>query len=295
MRLSPGVVHAALHDDSDVAGFALEDLVELVLLDEAHGGRPALLDLFAFVQVARRRQDYAVRVAHGVLERVLERKRRARIVARGEAAVDMAGADAQLEHHRRVGRLRQLEAGLDRAHDRRQVGTRIEEPDLRLHGEGVAALLHDRGAFAVVLTDNDERAAGDAARGKVGQRVGGDVGSGRRLERRGAAQRVIDRRGERGGGRRLVRARLEADAELAQHVVRIGEHVDQMRDRRALIAGHVGHAGLQQRLGNGENSLAAEFFPGAEPQLCDLAFERAFCHPRPLRSSDGRPYAPGRN
>jgi len=170
-----------------------------------------------------------------------------------------------------------------RAHDRRQVRARVEQPDLRLHREGVAALLHDRGAFAVVFADDDERAAGDAARGEVGERVGGDVGAYRRLEGGGAAQRVIDRGRERGRGGGFVRARLEADAEIAQHVVGIGEHVDEVRDRRALVAGDVGHAGLQQCLGDGEDALAAEFLPGAEPKLRDLAFERAFCHPRPLR------------
>ena len=103
----------------------------------------------------------------------------------------------------------------------------------------MAALLHDRGAFAVVLTDDNQRAAGDPARGKVGERVGGDVGADGRLERRGAAQRIVDRGGERRGGGGLVRACLEADAELAQHVVRIGEHINEVRDRRALVAGHV--------------------------------------------------------
>ncbi len=294
-RAQRSIVHAALHDDADVVGLAIEHLVELVLLDEAHGGRPALFDLFPLVQVARGRQHDAVGVAHGAFERVFEREGPARIVARGEAAIDVTGADAQLQHHRGVGRLRQLEAGLDRPYDRRQVRTRVEQPDLRLHREGVAALLHDRGALAVVLADDDQCAAGDAARGEVGERVGGDVGAHRRLEGRGAAQRVIDRRRERGGGGGFVRARLEADAEIAQHIVGIGEHIDQVRDRRALIAGDVGHAGLEQRLGDGENALAAEFLPGAEPELRDLAFERAFCHPRPFASSAARPCTPARN
>ena len=213
-----------------------------------------------------------------MLERVLERECRPHIVARGEAAIDVAGADAQLQHHRRVGRLRQLEALLHRVDDRRQVRARVEQPDLRLHREGVAALLHDRGAFAVILADDDERAAGDAAGGEIGERVGGDIGADRRLEGRGAAQRIVDRGGERGGGRGLVGARLEADAELLQHVVGVGQHVDQMRDRRALIAGDIGHAGLQQRLGDGEDAFAAEFLAGAELELFDFFLERAFRH-----------------
>ena len=152
-------------------------------------------------------------------------------------------------------------------HDRGQVRARVEQPDLRLHREGMAALLHDRGAFAVVLADDDQRAAGHAAGGQIGERVGGDVGADRRLEGRGAAQRIVDRGGERRGGRRLVGARLEADAELLQHVVGVGQHVDQVRDRRALVAGDVGHARLQQRLGDGEDAFAAEFLAGAEPEL----------------------------
>ena len=92
------------------------------------------------------------------------------------------------QHDRRVGSLGQLEAVLDRLDDRRQIGARVEQPDLDLHGEGMAALLHDRGAFAIILADDDQRAAGDAARGEIGQRVGGDIGADRRLE--GAAPRI---------------------------------------------------------------------------------------------------------
>ena len=281
-RAQRGVVHAALQDDADVAGVAVEELVEPVLLDEADRGRPALLDFFLLVQVARRRQHDAVGITHGVFERVFERESRARVVAGREAAVDMAGADAKLQHHRTVGRLRQLEALLDRAHDRGQVRARVEQPDLRFHREGMAALLHDRGALAIIFADDDERAAGDAARCQIGERVGGDIGAYRRLEGGGAAQRIIDRGRERGGGGGLVRARLEADAELAQHLVGVGEHVDQVRDRRALIAGDVRYAGLQQRLGDGENALAAELLSRAEPKLRDFTFERAFRHQCPL-------------
>jgi len=43
--------------------------------------------------------------------------------------------------------------------------------------KGVAALLDDRGAFAVVLAEHDHRAALDAGGGEVGEGVGGDVGA----------------------------------------------------------------------------------------------------------------------
>ena len=120
------VVHAALHDDADVADVAVEHLVELVLLDEAHRGRPALLDLFLLVRIGRRRQRDAVDVAQRVLQRILEGECRPHIVPGHEPAVDVAGADAQLQHHRRVRGLRQLEALLHRPHDRRQIRPRIQ-------------------------------------------------------------------------------------------------------------------------------------------------------------------------
>ena len=190
--------------------------LSLCLLDEAHRGRPALLDLVLLVQVARGRQHDAVGVAHRVVQRIVQRERRPHIVARREAAVDMAGADAQLQHHRRVRGFRQLEAFLHGFDDRRQVGTRVEEPDLRLHRERMAALLHDRGAFAVVLADDDERAAGDPARRQVGEGIGRHVGADGGLERGGPAQRIVDRGSERRGRRRLVRARLEPHAQVLQ-------------------------------------------------------------------------------
>ena len=149
-------------------------------------------------------------------------------------------------------------------HDRGQIGTRIEQPHLRFHRERVGALLHDAGAFAVVLADDDQRAARDAARSEIGQRVGGDVGSDRGFERDGAAQRVVDGGGQRGGGGRLGRAVFEMNAQLFEDVVGVGEHVHQVRNRRALIAGHVRNAGLQQRLGDRENAFAAKFLAVAE-------------------------------
>ena len=125
----------------------------------------------------------------------------------------------------------------------------------------MAALLHDRGAFAVVFAHDDEGAAGDAARCKIGERVGRDIDAHRSLECRCAPQRVIDGGGKRRGRRGLAGARFEPDPQLLQEIVRIGEHIDQMRDRRPLIAGDIGNAGLQERLGDGKNSFAAESWP----------------------------------
>ena len=59
-------------------------------------------------------------------------------------------------------------------------------------------------------------------------------------------------------------------AELVEHVLGVGKHIHQMRNRRALIAADIGDAGLQQRLGDGENALAAEFLAVAEFEILRL-------------------------
>ena len=67
-------------------------------------------------------------------------------------------------------------------------------------------------ALAVVFPDHDQRAAQDAGRREVRQRIGGDVGADDRLPGHRTADRVIDRRGQHRAGRqprwcRLRRAR----------------------------------------------------------------------------------------
>ena len=52
-----------------------------------------------------------------------------------------------------------------------------------------------------------------------------------------------------------------------------GEHIDQVRDRRALVAGNIRYPRLQQRLGDGKDAFAAELLPGAEPKLLHLLLE----------------------
>ena len=219
------------------------------------------------------RQNDAIDVARWIFQRLAQREFRLPIVLGDELPMHMTGADADFEHDRRVRRLGQLEALLDHAHECRQIRARIEQPDLRFQRIGVAALLHDGRAFAVILADDDHRAAGDAARREIGERVGGDIRSGSRFPGHRAAQRIHDRRRKRRRGGRLRSRRLEMHAKFVEHVLRVGEHVHQMGDRRPLIAADIGDAGLQQRLGDGENALAAEHFPGAELQVLDLASE----------------------
>ena len=76
--------------------------------------------------------------------------------------------------------------------------------------------------------------------------------------------------------------RLEVHAQLGQDVLRVGQHVHQVRDRRALVAADIAHARLQQRLGDGEDALAAEFLARAEAQVLHLAREGPFRHLPPL-------------
>ena len=274
------IVHAALHDDADRAVLGAEELVDLAAADEVDGRRPALLDLFLLVQEGGRRQHDAAGVAARRRQRLGHRHLRPLVVLRREMPVHVAAADAHQKHDRRVRGFGQLEAVLDRLDDRRQVGPGVEQPDLALHGEGVAALLHDRGALAIILADDDQRAAGDAARGEIGQRVGRDIGADRRLEGRRAADRIVHRSRQHGGRRRFRGARLEMHAELAQNVLRVGQHVHQMADRRALVAADIADAALQQRLGDGEDAFAGKFLAGAEPQLFDFLDKGPFGHLR---------------
>src|ERR1041385_9363733 len=72
----------------------------------------------------------------------------------GEAAAHVARANAKFHHHRRIGRLGELEALLDQLDDFGQVRPRIEQPDERLERIRVASLLRHNTAFAVVLAEH---------------------------------------------------------------------------------------------------------------------------------------------
>ena len=53
------------------------------------------------------------------------------------------------------------------------------------------------------------------------------------------------------------------NAELAEDVLRVGEDVHEVGDGSALVAADIADAGLQQRLGDGQNPLAMEDIPVA--------------------------------
>ena len=147
----------------------------------------------------------------------------------------------------------------------------------RLQRVGVACAPGHHAAFAVVLADDDQRAAHHAGAREVGQRVGGDVGADDRFPGHRAAHRVVDRGAEHRRGRGLVGAGLDVHAELvAGSRLRLHHHVEQVRHRRALVAADVGHARLQQRLGDREDAFAVEGLAVAEAQGLDFLSELAF-------------------
>ena len=57
-------------------------------------------------------------------------------------------------------------------------------------------------------------------------------------------------------------------AEIADDVLGVDQHVEQVRDRRALVAADIAHARLQQRLGDREDAFAVEGLAVAEPSAC---------------------------
>ena len=116
------VVEPALQHDPEFAFRTVYEFVELVFLNEAHRRRPALFGLLAFVLVGVGWQDDARRVALRRVKGVCGGERRPAVVAGDEAPVQMAGADAQHQHHRRIAGLGQFEALLHRVHDAVQAG-----------------------------------------------------------------------------------------------------------------------------------------------------------------------------
>ena len=282
-RAERGVVHPALGDDSDVADCVgarrRKILVQTVFPDELDGGRPALHHLLLLLEVGGGRQaDAPVVEARAIQEPVAGVGRRA-VRCGGEAPVDVARANPQLEHHRGTARLGELEGLFHGSHHGGQARSRVEQPHLRLHGEGVASLLDDARSVAVVLADHDEGAAGHPGRRQIRERIGGDVGAHRRLPHRASAHGVVDRSGKHGAGGGLVRARLDVHPEGIEDLAGVVEDVHHVGDRRALIASDVGNSGLEQCLCDREDSLAVKDVSVAEPERPDLLRKASFRHP----------------
>ena len=268
---------AALHDDAEVGAFAGQEFVQAMVDDEALGGRLAHLDLDLLVRVGRGRVRDAVVIVRGRLGETMAARDRRRLVVLGdEFTRDVAGADAQLHHHRRVGSLRKLEGLLRAAHDGRQRRPRVQQPHRGFERIGVGAFLDHRGALAVILADHDQRPADHARRGEVGERIGRHVGADDGFPGDAAAHRIVDRGAQQRGRRGFVGAGLEMNAKLVQEVLQFDQHVDQMRDRRALVAADIGHARLQDGLGDREDALAAKDLALAQSKRPHLLGEGAF-------------------
>ncbi len=120
------VVHPALENDAEIVGVLGKVLVEAVVLNELLGRGPPLLDLLLLVKEAGRWQHDTIGIPDRILDGVLECERRPHVGLGCELPVNVAGANPELEHDRRVGRLREGEALLDGLHDRRQIRARIK-------------------------------------------------------------------------------------------------------------------------------------------------------------------------
>ena len=138
--------------------------------------------------------------------------------------------------------------------------------------------LHDGRAFAVILPDDDERAAPDPGGGYVGQRVRGHVGADGGFPGHRAAQRVIDRGSQHGGRSRLTGGLLEVDAQFFQDLPGIGKNVDQVADGGSLVAADIGDTGLQQGLGYRENALPVQFVAVSQTEHLYLLCEGTLSH-----------------
>ena len=267
----------ALEDDAERLLLAGDHLVETALDDVAPGRGQPPLELLRLLGVGGRRVAQAAVVERVPLERRVHRDGRPDIVPADQAPAHVRGPDAQADHGGQVGGLGQPEALFHHAREVLERRARVDQRQRRLEREGVRALLDDAGAGAVVLAHHDQGAADDAGRGQVRQRVGGHVGAHDGLPRHRAPHRVVDGRTEERGGRRLVGGGVQVDAHgLQERLVGVGQDVEEVRDRRARIPAHVGDAGLQQRLRDGEDPLAPEHLPVAQRQLLDFLGERPF-------------------
>ena len=154
-----------------------------------------------------------------------------------------------------------------------QVRPRVQQAHGGFERIGVRALLNHAGAFAIVFAHHNQHAALHAGAGEVAQSVGRHVGADDGLPGHRAAQRVVDAGPEHRCRRGLVGAGLHVHAQLVHVRLGLHHHVQQMRHRRALVAAHIGHARLQQRLGDGQNAFAVEGAARAQAQGLDLLGE----------------------
>ena len=271
------VVQPTLQNQADAGMLTWQRVVQPMFDDVGLGGRDAVLDLAFLMRIDHRRVRQLVVLEGGrLIDQGPGADGRRDVVAADKAAAHMAGADAQLQHCGHVAGLAHRKGMLDHLDHARQLGARVQQQQGALHREGLRALLDHAGALAVVLAGDDQRAAQHAGRGQVGERVGRHVGADDAFPGDGAAHRVMQAGAQHRRGRRLVGAGLDMHAQRLHIGLGLHHHVQQMRHRRALVAAHIGHARLQQRLGDGQDALTVEDGAGAQAQLGHLCGELHF-------------------
>ena len=240
------VVKAALHDHADVVAPSRETFVQPMLADESTRGRYALAGLALFLRERDRWMREPPVVEWGrVCQQMPSRNRGRDVVLAGETSAQMARADPQLQHGRHARRFGKREALFDDVRHPREVRSRIEQHERRLQRIRMRAFLYDDRPFSVILADDDQHATDDARRREVRQRIGGDIRADDGLPGHRAAQRVMNRCAEHRGRRRLVGAGLYVHTELREIRLRLDEHIEKMRNGRALITADVRDARLQ--------------------------------------------------
>ena len=80
----------------------------------------------------------------------------------------------------------------------------------------------------------------------------------------------MDGRAQHGGGRSFVGTRLHMHTQLVHIGFGLHHHIEQVRDRRALVATHIAHTRLQQSFGDGQNALAVKDLARAHAQGLDF-------------------------
>ena len=214
-----GIVQTALADDAHIVAIAVEKLVHAVVADELDGRRETLFDLHFFLQVGRRRKGDPVQIVGRFRDRIVHGEFGFLVVLGREPARHMAGPDAELHHHRRITGFREFEGFFNKIHDPRMIDPGVDQPHGALHRKRVAAFLDDRGAFAVVFSENDQRAADHADGRDVGQGVRRDVGPDRRFPGYRATDGIVDRGCEHGAGSGFIGADLCVDAEFCHQAL----------------------------------------------------------------------------
>ena len=111
-----------------------------------------LFDLLFFLEVGRGRQaDFGI-IEIRIFQHPVPGEQRFTVVTAGETSMDMAGTDAEFQHHRRVALLRKFKTVFHHLHDLWQVRARVKQPDLGFHGKGMASFLNDAGTFSLFYT-----------------------------------------------------------------------------------------------------------------------------------------------